>query len=101
MQTERGIYYNLKESTYILDYNGYRLYFSSEFYKNKFELEVESFINYETLKLENKFKCRLFLRSMLIISFYKKVEKRGFYVLVNCGMDNDYVELDKDYVFRF
>lgn len=100
MKTERGIFYNLEESTYTLNYNEYIFYFSSELYLNKFKDTVEEFINYETLKLKNRYKCYLNLRSMLLISYYKRIEKRGFYILVNCGMENDYIKLEEDTVFK-
>lgn len=100
MKTERGIYYNLKESEYKYICNGFIFHFSSELYKNKFIETCERFVSVETAKLEIKYHCKLFVRNMLLISYYKQVEKRGFYVLVNCGLENDYIELDKDEVFK-
>lgn len=100
MKTERGIYYNLKESEYIYKCNEFIFYFSSELYKNKYVETVERFVSVETAKLEIKYHCKIFIRSMLLVAYYKLIEKRGFYVLVNCGLDKDYVELDKDEVFK-
>ena len=43
IQTIRGIYYDLNDSTYTLKVEGLTFYFSSEFYRMKF---AESFVKY-------------------------------------------------------
>ena len=56
MKTINGIYLNLKESEYKLNYNGLIYYFSSELYMNKFKNNVKQFIVEETAKLKTKYK---------------------------------------------
>lgn len=81
MKTKNGIYLNLKESEYKINYNGLIYYFSSELYLNKFKNNVKQFIIEETAKIKAKYKINIYLDTMLIISFYKKIEKRGFRVV--------------------
>lgn len=83
MKTIRGIYYDLNESTYIFKIDNLEFYFSSEFYKNKFIENYESFILTETLKLNNKYKCKLDAKTMFLITLYKKIETRGFKIKID------------------
>lgn len=78
MKTAKGIYWNLEESEYSFKFEGIEYYFSSIFYLNKFKNNVERFITDETTKLEIKYKILIDFRIYLAISYYKKVEKRGF-----------------------
>lgn len=81
MITENGIYLNLDESTYILKKHGLILFFSSKFYLEKFTENIDNFIKSETLKLQNKYKINVNFEIFLTISYYKKVEKRGFKII--------------------
>lgn len=81
MKTINGIYLDLKESEYKLNYNGLTYYFSSELYMNKFKNNVKQFIKEETAKIKAKYKINIYLDTMLTLSFYKKIEKRGFRVV--------------------
>lgn len=81
MRTARGIYYNLEESHYRSQKGDFTLYFSSKFYKDKFDEEVESYVNQETLKNKIKYDQNILLDNFLYIAFYKKIEKRGFKVM--------------------
>lgn len=81
MRTARGIYYNLEESQYRSQKGDLILYFSSKFYKDKYDEEVESYVNQETLKHKIKYDQNILFDSLLYIAFYKKIEKRGFKVL--------------------
>lgn len=78
MKIKNGIYLNLKESEYKINYNGLIYYFSSELYMNKFKNNVKQFIIEETAKIKAKYKINIYLDTMLTLSFYKKIEKRGF-----------------------
>lgn len=78
MKTTKGIYWNLEESVYIYKFEGIEYYFSSMFYLDKFKNNVEKFIEEESTKLEIKYKILIDFRVYLAISFYKKIEKRGF-----------------------
>lgn len=81
MKTINGIYLNLKESEYKLNYNGLIYYFSSELYMNKFKNNVKQFIVEETAKLKTKYKINIYFDTMLTIAYYKKIEKRGFRIV--------------------
>ena len=95
MQTKNGIELNLKESKYKAHYNNLVFYFSSEFYKNKFQNEIVDFIKIETIKLFNKYKTSIELTDYLSISLYRKIEKRGFYITLN-----ETIVLPKDVEFK-
>ena len=87
MKTARGIYYDLKESDYYVKLNINNeeiiLYFSSLFLRKKYLDNVSKFISTENLKMNINYKIDLDATKLLILSFYKKIEKRGFRVLIN------------------
>ncbi len=81
MKSENGIYLFLEESKYISRYLVLNFYFSSEFYKRKFEREVDDYVNIESQKLKHKYGVNVDYSYMLAIALYRKIEKRGFHVL--------------------
>lgn len=81
MKTIRGIYLNLDESDYIFTTHGLTFYFSSKVYLEKFKSIHKSFIDNETQKIAIKYKVNINISLMLLISLYKKIEKRGFKVI--------------------
>ena len=81
MKTKNGIYLDLKESEYKINYNGLIYYFSSELYLNKFKSNIKQYIIEETAKIKAKYKINIYFDTMLTLSFYKKIEKRGFRVV--------------------
>ena len=87
MKSARGIYYDLKESDYFVEMNinseKIILYFSSLFIRKKFLENVGDYIHNENLKLSITYKIDLDATKLLILSYYKKLEKRGFRVLIN------------------
>lgn len=87
MKSARGIYYDLKESEYFvcLDINKERiiLYFSSLFLRKKFIDNIGNFIHNENSKITSMYKIDIDMTKLLILSYYKKIEKRGFRVLIN------------------
>ena len=80
MKTTRGIYLNLKESEYYCNLKGLTFYFSSKQYLEKFINNVENYINTETMKMKVKYNIIISLDLFFMLSFYKKIEKRGFRV---------------------
>lgn len=80
MKTIKGIYYDLTESTYISVQGSFKFYFSSLFYKQKFDQELQKYINQETLKLKIKYDHKIGCDDLFMLSFYKQVEKRGYRV---------------------
>ena len=76
------VYNDIDESTYNFIYNDMTFYFSSNFYKEKFEKEYMQFLKEETDKLHIKFRCNIDADYMILLLLYKKIEKRGFRVLL-------------------
>lgn len=80
MVTKGGICLNLKESEYTYLRFGLKFYFSSKVYREKFILKLADFIKEENLKLKNKYGINCDFTIYLAISYYQKIEKRGFYI---------------------
>lgn len=74
------VYLDLKKTPIKTLNKGLIFYFSSEFYKKKFIENVNKYIHEENLKLKNKYKISNICDLFLAVSYYKKVEKRGFRV---------------------
>lgn len=87
MKSARGIYYDIKESDYYTKLNVNNeeiiLYFSSNFLKKKFLDNITMYIHNENIKLSLLYKIDIDATKLLILSYYKKIEKRGFRVLIN------------------
>ena len=74
------VYNDINESEISFKYGKLKFYFSSEFYKLKFERLFLQFLKDETMKLKIKYKCNIVADEMILILLYKKIEKRGFRV---------------------
>ena len=75
--TAKKVEHNLKVSPYTLSVNGLRLFFSSDFYRQKFEelaREKTDYYNSCVFRdIENK-------EQLTVILLYCNSEKRGFYI---------------------
>lgn len=77
--TKRGVYHNLKDSTYAVSNTEIALFFSSDFYRKKFlEGYEDNRNNFKYMRLEEE--SPLNLSTLADIHFYRKIEKRGFHV---------------------
>lgn len=77
----RAIVYNdINDSTFYLDVGKARLFFSSEFNKQRFLDRYKDYILEETKKLEKKYNVKIVANYYLMFAIYKKIEKRGFRV---------------------
>lgn len=76
--TKAGIFLNLNESTYYSIFFGLKFYFSSMFYKEKFDKNVEKYTEIENIKLANRTNLVINFNRLFAISYYQKIEKRGF-----------------------
>lgn len=97
MVTSWGIYLDLTESVYVTKVNNLVFYFSSEFYKKKFDYDFKTFVSKETSKLIARYGFKVDFENYLLIILYSQIEKRGFRIY------NDYTKefLEKDkIVFR-
>ena len=87
MKSARGIYYDINESDYTAKINVNNeeivLYFSSLFLRKKFLDTVGNYIHNENIKLSLNYKVDIDATKLLLLSYYKKIERRGFKVLIN------------------
>lgn len=81
MKSKRGVYLDIYESDYFYDLDGIRYYFSSQLYLNKFKENVINYVNENSIKLKLRYKINLNFDLFFTLSYYKKVEKRGFRVV--------------------
>lgn len=91
MVTARGVYYDLTESCYKTKFDKIEFYFSSEKYLTMFLSKRDEYLKNETNKLRVKYGCVIIADYMILLSLYKKIEKRGFYVKYNDEVINDYM----------
>lgn len=79
------VFANIDESSYFVDLYGYRFYFSSLVYLEKFKKRIFEYIKDESIKLKNKYKVNFNNKEYLTLSLYRKIETRGFriYLLEN------------------
>ena len=78
MKTLRGVYHNIEESDIYLEVNNFILYFSSSSIKGRFIAKYDEYYR----KVNNTF-SKIYNTDYLpiiLITLYKKVEKRGFKV---------------------
>ena len=88
------VYNDLKESPFTYEMDGFLLYFSSVFHRNKFKKTIKEYIKNESLKFKNRYKVNVDLKDVFIIAYYKKVENRGFRVY------RDNLELYEDKAYK-
>lgn len=95
----KRVEYDINKSEYFYKVLNLKFYFTSIFNKERFENNYNYFIEEETNKLQAKYHVKLNIDEILLIAFYKKIEKRGFKVLVYYN-EGKIVELDENYVFN-
>lgn|GEM_PF-3369559 len=92
--TLRGIYHNLKESKYTVSNGETVFFFSSRLYMMKFLEGYEHNRLKISNRIENAIACDVLNFEFLVdINFYKKIEKRGFYVWIK-GIEFTWHELN-------
>ena len=95
----KRVEYNINKSEYYFKVNKLTFFFSSKFNKTRFENGFINYVNEETNKIKAKYKVNINLTNYLLLTYYKKIEKRGFKVLTYDDND-DIIELSKDHTFR-
>lgn len=95
----KRVEYNINKSEYYFKVNKLTFFFSSKFNKTRFENGFIDYVNEETNKIKAKYKININLTNYLLLTYYKKIEKRGFKVLTYDDND-DIIELSKDHTFR-
>lgn len=98
MRSER-VYHDLTESTEFVELLETRFYFSSSFNKDRFLKGYENFIREEENKIISKYGVNLSIRFYLLIAYYLRIEKRGFYIKRFSTLTNNFdVVLDRNYI---
>lgn len=92
------VYYDIFESDLSITYKDLIMYFSSEFNLTRFQNKILNFIKEENSKLKVKYNVEVEFDEMLIIAYYKKIEKRGFrvYKKINYVDGEFYLQLITD-----
>ena len=90
MKRSERVFYDLKESTEVVELLETKFYFSSSFNKERFLRGYESYIKEEEDKIIAKYGLNISIRYYLLIAFYMKIEKRGFYLRKYSDYSKDY-----------
>ena len=80
MRRSERIYHDLTESNEYVELLESRFYFSSSFNKERFLKGYQDYIKEEEDKIIAKYGINISIRYYLLIAFYIKIEKRGFYI---------------------
>lgn len=75
------VYNDINDSNYCVELDKIRIYFSSEFNKERFLKGYEEYVKEENLKIENKYKINIIANYYLLFAYYRKIEKRGFKIV--------------------
>ena len=97
MRRSEKIYYDLTESNEYVELLSCRFYFSSSFNKERFLSGYESYIKEEEDKIIAKYGILISIRFYLLMAFYLKIEKRGFYITKYSTLTDKYdIILDRN-----
>jgi hypothetical protein len=85
MKTKRGIYYRLFESEFVHTIGDIRFHFSSKLYRDKFIETYRDYIDLFNQKLNKVYKNQYQIDGnyLALIRYYDRLEKRGFYIVMN------------------
>lgn len=90
MRRSEKIYYDLTESVEFVELLQTRFYFSSSFNKERFLKGYEDYIKEEEDKIKAKYGINISIRYYLLITYYIKIEKRGFYITKYSSLSGKY-----------
>lgn len=79
-RVSKNLYYNIDDSDIKLEYGSLIFYFSSDLNLQRYKSRIIDFTMVENYKLKAKYNVQVDLSDMLMISYYMKIEKRGFRV---------------------
>lgn len=80
MRRSEKIYYDLTESKEYVELLESKFYFSSSFNKDRFLNGYKEYIKEEEDKIIAKYGISISMRYYLLMAYYLKIEKRGFYI---------------------
>lgn len=90
MRRSEKIYHDLTESVEFVELLQTRFYFSSSFNKERFLKGYEEYIKEEEDKIKAKYGINISIRYYLLIAYYIKIEKRGFYITKYSSLSGKY-----------
>lgn len=90
MRRSERIYHDLTESNEYVELLESRFYFSSSFNKERFLKGYQDYIKEEEDKIIAKYGINISIRYYLLIAFYIKIEKRGFYITKYSSLSKKY-----------
>lgn len=97
MRRSEKIYHDLTESVEFVELLQSRFYFSSSFNKERFLKGYEDYIKEEEDKIKAKYGINISIRYYLLIAYYIKIEKRGFYIVNYSSISKKYdIVLDRN-----
>ena len=97
MRRSEKIYHDLTESNEFVELLQSRFYFSSSFNKERFLKGYQDYIKEEEDKIKAKYGINISMRYYLLIAFYIKIEKRGFYIVNYSSISKKYdIVLDRN-----
>ena len=74
----KNVYNIIDESPFYFTLKGIEFYFSSEFNLRRFKERYKNYIKEENAKINHRYNINIELFYPLLLSLYKKIEKRGF-----------------------
>lgn len=97
MRRSEKIYHDLTESNEFVELLESRFYFSSSFNKERFLNGYQDYIKEEEDKIIAKYGIKISMRYYLLIAYYMKIEKRGFYIRKYSTLSQNYdIVLDRN-----
>ena len=81
------VYQNIKETVFNYEIYDLCFHFSSLFNLTRFKQNVETYVKIEEMKIVNKYQLQIDMKKYLAIAFYKKIERRGFFVKQKDGKE--------------
>ena len=97
MRRSEKIFHDLTESVEFVELLQSRFYFSSSFNKERFLKGYEDYIKEEEDKIKAKYGINISIRYYLLIAYYIKIEKRGFYITKYSSLSGKYdIVLDRN-----
>lgn len=97
MRRSEKIYHDLTESNEFVELLQSRFYFSSSFNKERFLNGYQNYIKEEEDKIKAKYGINISIRYYLLIAYYIKIEKRGFYIKKFSSISGKYdIVLDRN-----
>lgn len=85
--TRSGVCYDVKNSPFYQEWDGFRFYFSSESHRRRFYEKVKVKQDWLCDSLTRRFHIRIDASQIAAFQFYIQTETRGFYVVAEDGRE--------------